>query len=277
MNGYFRFGFIASILLLSFAAWLAFGNVETKTGVKPRWTVFLTASPNEIGDTLAGIAGALAFLWIIVTVMIQSSELRLQRRELAMTRKELHAQRAASEKMAKAQEAQVAALEAQTELLKHERRLRNEESAQELLEELFRSLAPLINQLSAGSILYKRRSIEGSYEPIKESFFSGSSYQESLGAEAVELYIKNTIAYIDGIYSQIGSRYSEADFSVGFDGISIGSVDELAKMLSEIIHLCPELSKAQTERLARLRVSRLLVIAKEIGTRMISLNESRQQ
>lgn len=46
------------------------------------WT-FLTSAPNEIGDTLAGIAGALAFLWIIVTVMLQSSELAMQRKEIS--------------------------------------------------------------------------------------------------------------------------------------------------------------------------------------------------
>jgi hypothetical protein len=49
---------------------------------------FLISPPNEIGDTLAGIAGALAFLWIIVTVMLQSKELAAQREELKLTRAE---------------------------------------------------------------------------------------------------------------------------------------------------------------------------------------------
>lgn len=38
---------------------------------------------NEIGDSLAGFAGSIAFLWIVVTVLLQSAELRLQRNEVA--------------------------------------------------------------------------------------------------------------------------------------------------------------------------------------------------
>ena len=49
---------------------------------------FWQSPPNEIGDTLAGIAGALAFLWIIVTVLLQAQELAAQREELKLTRKE---------------------------------------------------------------------------------------------------------------------------------------------------------------------------------------------
>lgn len=48
---------------------------------------FMKSSPNEIGDTLAGIAGSLAFLWIIVTVFLQSQELAAQRKELELGRK----------------------------------------------------------------------------------------------------------------------------------------------------------------------------------------------
>lgn len=38
---------------------------------------------NEIGDAVAGFASFLAFLWLIVTVLLQYSELRLQREEIA--------------------------------------------------------------------------------------------------------------------------------------------------------------------------------------------------
>jgi len=60
---------------------------------------FLSSPPNEIGDTLAGIAGALAFLWIIVTVMLQSQELKAQRLELKAQKEELSLSRIESEKM----------------------------------------------------------------------------------------------------------------------------------------------------------------------------------
>jgi len=54
-----------------------------------KFNQFWSSPPNEIGDTLAGIAGALAFLWIIITVMIQSQELRAQRAELKAQHTEL--------------------------------------------------------------------------------------------------------------------------------------------------------------------------------------------
>lgn len=38
---------------------------------------------NEIGDSFAGFAGCLAFLWLIVTVLLQNTELRLQRKEVS--------------------------------------------------------------------------------------------------------------------------------------------------------------------------------------------------
>lgn len=41
----------------------------------------ISAPFNEIGDTLAGFAGALAFVWLIVTVWVQSSELKLAHNE----------------------------------------------------------------------------------------------------------------------------------------------------------------------------------------------------
>lgn len=37
---------------------------------------------NEIGDSLAGFAGVLAFLWIIVTVLLQNRDLKLQYEEI---------------------------------------------------------------------------------------------------------------------------------------------------------------------------------------------------
>lgn len=68
---------------------------------------FLNSPPNEIGDTLAGIAGALAFLWIIITVLLQSQELKAQRLELSYQREELEKSRKESEKMNETMAAQL--------------------------------------------------------------------------------------------------------------------------------------------------------------------------
>lgn len=57
-------------------------------GWKVRFWGLMTSPSNEIGDTFAGIAGVLAFLWIIVTVWLQSQELAAQREELKEQREE---------------------------------------------------------------------------------------------------------------------------------------------------------------------------------------------
>ena len=44
---------------------------------------------NELGDLLAGMFAPLAFLWMVITILIQGKELRLQREELSMQRQEL--------------------------------------------------------------------------------------------------------------------------------------------------------------------------------------------
>lgn len=58
-----------------------------------KWSLFLASPPNEVGDALAGFAGALAFVWIIVTVSMQSIELREQRKVLSAQKNEMEMQR----------------------------------------------------------------------------------------------------------------------------------------------------------------------------------------
>lgn len=83
-------------------------------------------SPNEVGDMLGGVSGALAFIWIIVAVWLQSLELAAQRRELYYTRLELEGSK-------RALEDQVRILTEQTEVLVDEARQRQAERTFELL------------------------------------------------------------------------------------------------------------------------------------------------
>ncbi|SMP02749.1 putative phage abortive infection protein [Shimia sagamensis] len=87
---------------LFFAGIAVFALLPQRTDADWSWRIwsFLTAPPNEIGDTLAGVAGALAFLWIIVTVMLQSKELAAQREELRLTRIEMSEQKEATQELA---------------------------------------------------------------------------------------------------------------------------------------------------------------------------------
>ncbi len=64
-------GALLSVLILSAFTYLAY----TKN--------LLSLPINEIGDSLSGFAGFLAFLWLTITVILQSTELRLQREEVS--------------------------------------------------------------------------------------------------------------------------------------------------------------------------------------------------
>jgi hypothetical protein len=94
-------GFIATLIFAAFCYYLGVmdycvvvGGIEDCTS---NFQKFLHSSPNEKGDTLAGLAGSLAFLWIIITVLLQSKELKLQRIELGETREEIKLTRQAYE------------------------------------------------------------------------------------------------------------------------------------------------------------------------------------
>jgi hypothetical protein len=51
-----------------------------------------SASANEIGDTLAGFAGTLAFVWLVVTVLMQGKELNAQHAEFQHMNSNMKAQ-----------------------------------------------------------------------------------------------------------------------------------------------------------------------------------------
>lgn len=121
---------ILFILVIFSLGWQNYCIIET-SGEKfcqSRFKTFLHSSPNEMGDALAGMTGALAFLWIIVTVLIQNLELKAQRLELSAQREELQLNRNESEKIADAMSQQVS-------LLKNEREIREEERLINLVEE----------------------------------------------------------------------------------------------------------------------------------------------
>ncbi|MGO4134062.1 hypothetical protein ACEQ6A_05795 [Rhizobium brockwellii] len=86
----------------------------------------LTAS--EWGDFLAGVFAPVAFFWLVVTVWIQSDELREQRNELALTRKEFELNRSVMEEEAQAARSQAGYLATQTALLGDEAKARNREA-----------------------------------------------------------------------------------------------------------------------------------------------------
>ncbi len=64
----------------------------------------------DIGQFVSGLAGAIAFIWIVAAYLQQSSQLRMQRQELMMQRRELELQRGETKRLADEANAQVAVL-----------------------------------------------------------------------------------------------------------------------------------------------------------------------
>lgn len=123
-----------TVLFAGVAVWMAFMPVGScAASCETKWAHFLKSTPNEVGDTLAGFAGVLAFIWIIVTVWLQSQELSEQRKELVNQREEMEGQRRASEEMAKA-------MTIQAEIFKKEQDDREKAENDRTVEELIRRL-----------------------------------------------------------------------------------------------------------------------------------------
>ncbi|MCB1355792.1 MAG: hypothetical protein KDK53_04585 [Maritimibacter sp.] len=140
-------GIVATVVVTLGGAWLAIlptcnEGVFGPYDCEPKYLAFLGASPNEVGDTLAGFAGAFAFIWLIATVWLQSQELAEQRREI-------QAQREATEGMAVAQGDQVELLRAQGDIFLDEQRQRDEDRARRLAEELLKGLVVDLRDASA--------------------------------------------------------------------------------------------------------------------------------
>tara|TARA_R110002074_G_scaffold132613_3_gene275990 strand:+ start:1141 stop:1941 length:801 start_codon:yes stop_codon:yes gene_type:complete len=120
------YGLVGTILVFAIYTYLASARSCQKGVCQTNFKHFLASSPNEIGDTLAGIAGILAFLWIIITVFLQSKELRTARQEY--------------EKMADAQTGQLDLLEKQGKIFEREQEEREMASLARLTDELVTSL-----------------------------------------------------------------------------------------------------------------------------------------
>jgi len=136
-------GLITVIFFLVLAILAGSSYCETNAGeveiCVSKFEKFLTSSPNEIGDTLAGIAGSLAFLWIIITVLIQAQELKAQREVLALQAKELKAQREV-----------LSAQKEELTLSRQERIKTNETMSFQLFESTFFSILTMHNDIVNG-------------------------------------------------------------------------------------------------------------------------------
>lgn len=88
----FLIGYFLTIVFIIFWLTLATSTIADPDKCTTNFCLFWRSNPNEIGDTFAGLFGSLAFVWIIVTVLVQGLELREQRAEIKAGREAQEAQ-----------------------------------------------------------------------------------------------------------------------------------------------------------------------------------------
>ncbi len=85
-------GWLITIAWLLFVEWLAFQPSSNPQEYATKLDEFINSPTSQIGDTLAGVFAVLALVWIIVTVFLQSHELKEQRNEIRTTNVHLEKQ-----------------------------------------------------------------------------------------------------------------------------------------------------------------------------------------
>lgn len=195
---------------------------------------FLASPPNEIGDTLAGIAGILAFLWIIITVLLQSRELAAQRKELELTRDQFT-------KMAEAQDEQVKLLVKQGEIFKDEQIQRTEEKNDRIL-------------VSLESLIGKR------YRPVADIYWYITGEMDEFGnvqgRRLIELPRQlehfETLTHLFSSELAIGLRSLKWEIDNGFYSMKPTKPKELfqlKQMIEKMTSILPNISEAQRLRI----------------------------
>lgn len=82
-------GFVFSSVVLAVLFWVLIDHYFSLSGSESNIRYM---RPNELGDTLAGFAGVLAFFWLVLGYYQQGKELRETRKEVSMQREALDSQ-----------------------------------------------------------------------------------------------------------------------------------------------------------------------------------------
>lgn len=234
-------GVAGTVVLFAIYGRLAFVVDCDATGLvcRSKWSQFVSAAPNEIGDTLAGLAGALAFLWIIVTVMLQSQELREQRAEMKLQRDEF-------EKMVEAQEKQVEALQAQADVFLDEKKARDEAEAQRHLEELLRTFLEVIDTTELRWDYFTPTANGGG----NHSTMSFATFPTSEGP--LDLAVKNRLDELLHCYKTL--LRENCAKSITKHPYRPKELDRLVEIVEKMLELNKSLSSSQSVRFDRLAI-----------------------
>lgn len=233
------FGILVLILAL-------FPQYTADDGWQFRIVAIFLAPANEIGDTLAGIAGVLAFLWIIVTVWLQSQELSEQREELKQTREEVRLSREAQEK-------QVLALEAHAKFFEDEKQMRDETRAERILDQLFFGIAETATSERSWGSTWVLPGIPGEHGKHSASmFYDPPAFQGNYTSdELVRLSSESIYNFLGNIQDWLSEGLN---FSKGRNKLPY---KRLLRQIEKARSLRDRLSEDQNERLENAKVDSL--------------------
>lgn len=245
-----RFGVFATVGLLTLALLFSLDDsctvMDGKETCEMRLTSFLDAPANEVGDTLAGLAGGLAFLWIVITVLLQGKELAAQRQELALTRMEMVEQRKATQDMARSMQAQALVREREGQQL-------HEQSAKELFDQLLSSFLKFCETRSIGTWEYLETRVgmggsKGSLSPV--GYRNSGSLSVDRSMQVIRQEIVSSISQIVDFHERgLIVEYPEKD----------ADMDQALSMLCELETLWAQLSAAQQSRFDSLGIREMKV------------------
>ncbi len=246
-------GLVATAFVLALAAASAVLPVcsENFLGIRKceanKWSYFLKATPNELGDTLAGFAGALAFVWLITTVWLQAQELSAQRQELKLARKE-------SEKMA-------AALEAQADIFRDEKRQRLEDRNAHHVNQLLEALGDRITRVNEDQ---SRHQLYWVYEYTARTVPQRGEPQLMLQRRKLFFFAGLDKGPLDALLKSAAKSANTFKHTLLIENefttlISIGRFQEVAfepilNLLREIENLSGSLSAGEVQRLKNLGI-----------------------
>lgn len=235
---------------------LWFGLVSTcndvlfpKGDCPAKWRHLLVAPPNEVGDTLAGLAGVLAFVWLIATVLLQATELREQREEF--------------EKMADAQSAQARVLEKQAVIFEDEQQQRDELRAERLLD---RQLEWIVQKLEDAPTRGGTWSHSGGHE----TFSSPHEMQlfprpwNPLEDNSTDFYIRSASTSIGHFVREI-VEWERAGLAISKPS-SKAYYEFLLTELREVDGIRDRLSDEQTKRLRNIGLEKLTLHLQQLVT-----------
>ncbi|MEM6309938.1 MAG: hypothetical protein AAF754_07795 [Pseudomonadota bacterium] len=247
-------GVLSSSAVLCFWLILGFQPVCEKTvflleRCSTKFAYLLAAPPNEVGDSLAGLAGTLAFIWIIVTVALQSLELREQRLVLEQQKEEMEDQKLATQEMA-------SSLREQASYLKDEAKLREELRFREELDQRLLEIRSELSDFVRGAYyLYKDK--DGKHK--EQYIFFERNEEPSIESDA-------QLAVICSIVRDGGKGFLQVDpvIKAACRTRLFPLTEGLVQGLEKVLKLRPVLSPADNIRLRAEHVTEAYFVLKEM-------------